>query len=159
MIRPLILAVLLLRPPAIPPEVPCVRVVDGDTIVCEIEGKRVSVRLLGVDTPETRHPRKGVEPWGPEASAYTKSRLVGQPVRLVADTVSKPADHFGRRLAWVFLGDGECLNETLVREGYGRAYVDEFPVDPVMTVKLQLLERSAREARRGLWAQPKGPPE
>lgn len=152
MIRPLTLAIfLLLKPPAIPPEAPCVRVVDGDTIVVEDEtGKRVSVRLLGVDTPETVHPRKPVEPWGPEASAYLKSRLGGASVRLVVDPAAGEVDRYGRRLAWVFLGD-ECLNETIVREGHGRAYVSDYPVDPVMGVKLRLLESTAKAERRGLW--------
>jgi len=140
----------LLRPPALPPEVECVRVVDGDTIVVEEDGRRVSVRLLGVDTPETVHPTKGVQPYGPEASAYTKRILTGRPVRLVPDTVSRPADRYGRRLAWVFLPDGTCVNEELVRLGYGRAYT-EFRVDPVMEAKLQLLEADAKANRRGLW--------
>ncbi|WP_165251187.1 thermonuclease family protein [Paludisphaera soli] len=133
-----------------PPEVFCARVVDGDTIVCEgDDGKRFVVRLLGVDAPETVHPRKEVQPFGPEASAYLKGRLVGRDVRLVADTVSRPSDRYGRRLAWVFLG-AACVNEDLVRDGYGRAYLD-YKFDTVMRVKMQLLERAAREERRGLW--------
>jgi len=140
----------LLKPPALPPEVECVRVVDGDTIVVEEDGRRVSVRLLGVDTPEVVHPTKGVEPYGPEASAFTKKLLTGKPVRLVEDTVSAPYDRFRRRLAWVFLADGTCVNEELVRLGCGRAYT-EFKVDPILETKLQLLEADAKANRRGLW--------
>src|SRR4051812_25037158 len=51
---------------------PVLRVIDGDTIVVEIEGKQVKVRLIGVDTPETVHPTKKVEYFGREASAFTK---------------------------------------------------------------------------------------
>lgn len=137
--------------PAIPAEVTCVRVVDGDTIVVEgADGKRASVRLIGVDTPETKHPRRPVEPHGPEASAYTKSRLTGRKVRLVRDGAAGDADRYGRKLAYVYLQD-ECINETLIREGYGRAYRD-YPMSPVERTRYAIVEAHAREAGRGLWA-------
>lgn len=159
MFRTLLLLAAISAPPDLPPAVTVVRVVDGDTVVCEgDDGKRVSVRLLGVDTPETRHPQKGKEPFGPEASAYTKSRLLDQTVCLVPDTISKDADRYGRKLRWVFLAEtGELFNETLVKEGFGRAYT-EFPVDPVMSTKLRLLERSAKAKSLGLWGLETPPP-
>lgn len=147
------LAALAAKPasPAIPAEVTCVRVVDGDTIVIEgPDGKRASVRLIGVDTPEVKHPRKPVEPHGPEASAYTKARLVGRKVRLVRDGTAGDFDRYGRTLAYVYVGD-ECVNETLIREGYGRAYRD-YPMSPVERTRYAIVEAHAREAGRGLWA-------
>lgn len=135
---------------AIPPEVTCVRVVDGDTIVIEgDDGKRASVRLVGVDTPETVHPTKGVEPFGPEASAFTKKSLVGKKVRLVRDVVAGDADYYGRRLAYVFVGD-ECFNETLIRGGYGRAYT-KYSFEPATRVRFLIVQKAAQEAGRGLW--------
>ena len=151
MLKALLLAIVLIKPPLIPPEILCVRTVDGDTIVVEDDaGKRTSVRLLGIDAPETKHPTKGVQPYGPEASAHVRRLLTGRRVRLVDDTASGERDRYGRRLAWVFLDDA-CVNEELVSLGLARAYT-EFRVDPVMEVKLQLLERKAREAKRGLWS-------
>ena len=52
----------------------CTRVIDGDTIVVEIDGKQEKVRLIGVDTPETVHPSKPVEYFGKEASEFTRKR-------------------------------------------------------------------------------------
>jgi len=57
-----------------------VRVIDGDTIVVSIDGKDTRVRLIGVDTPETVHPRKPVERFGREASNFTKGLLEGKSV-------------------------------------------------------------------------------
>ena len=61
-----------------------VSVVDGDTIVLEVQNQTEIVRLLGVDTPETVHPSKPIECFGPEASAFTKATLVkGSTVKLL----------------------------------------------------------------------------
>ena len=51
------------------------RVVDGDTIDIAIGGNTERVRLIGINTPETKHPTKGMECFGPEASAYTEQLL------------------------------------------------------------------------------------
>lgn len=133
--------------PTLTETLPVVSVVDGDTIKVSINGKTESVRLIGVDTPETVHPTKGVQPYGPEASAYTKQRLTGQQVRLEFDAEQR--DKYGRLLAYVWLGD-EMFNATLLREGYAQLmtvppnvkYVDQFTA----------LQQEAREAGRGLWA-------
>ena len=58
------------------------RVIDDDTIRVQLDGARYTVRLTSVDTPETRHPTRGVEPHGPEAAAYTTARLTGATVRI-----------------------------------------------------------------------------
>lgn len=135
----------------IPPEVPVVRVVDGDTVIIEEEsGRRVSIRLVGVDTPETKDPRKPVQPYGPEASAFTKASLVGKKVRLVRDAEAGDYDRYGRRLAYVYVGS-ECFNETLVREGYGRVYL-KYPSEHATRIRYLLLQEEARAARKGLWA-------
>jgi hypothetical protein len=57
-------------------------VVDGDTLVLQNDER---VRLIGVDTPETKHPTKPVEPFGPEASSFTKRAVEGKLVRLKFD--------------------------------------------------------------------------
>ena len=79
------------------------KIVDGDTIKVEDEnGKLVTVRLLGVDTPETKHPRKPVEQYGKEASYFTSNLLLGEKVYLIDSVESSTTDRFGRRLAYVF---------------------------------------------------------
>lgn len=83
----------------------CTRAVDGDTIVLN-NGERV--RLIGVDTPETKHPRKPVEYFGKEATAFTKRMVEGKEVRLEYDWQRK--DKYGRTLAYVYLMDGTFLN-------------------------------------------------
>src|SRR5256885_9063372 len=95
-----------------------VQVLDGDTIVVRAAGAPdETIRLLGVDTPETHHPRKPVQCYGPEASAYTTRRLFGQVVRLEDDV--ERHDIYGRRLAYVYL-DGRNFEEELLRKGFSR---------------------------------------
>src|SRR5262249_11533513 len=83
-------------------------VVDGDTIDVARGDVTDTVRLLGIDTPETHHPRKPVECFGPEASAYTDSKLRGRAVQLEGDVEGR--DRYGRRLAYVIV-DGERFND------------------------------------------------
>jgi micrococcal nuclease len=142
----MLLALVLAFAPAAPAQTPPVvtRVVDGDTIIVSGVG---SVRLIGVDTPETVDPRKPVQFFGAEASAYTRTTAQGKQVRLEYDT--QRTDKYGRTLAYVYLPDGVLLNAEIIRQGYGHAYtvfpfwyLDEF----------RAYEREAREAERGLWA-------
>ena len=84
------------------------------------------VRLTGVDTPETKHPTRGVEPYGPEAAAYTTARLTGATVRLVRDPAGDDHDGYGRILRYVILAGGENFNATLIRAGYATA-IRRFP--------------------------------
>ena len=121
------------------------RVIDGDTIVVEGVG---TVRLIGVDTPETVDPRRPVEYFGKEASDFTKQLATGKQVRLEFDR--DRADRYGRTLAYVYLQPEHfLLNAEIIRQGYGHAYT-QFPVR--MVEEFRALEREAREAGRGLWA-------
>jgi micrococcal nuclease len=119
------------------------RVIDGDTI--EIEGG-TTVRYIGIDTPETSHPTKGVQCFGREATNKNKELVEGKRVRLEKDV--SETDKFGRLLRYVYLDD-EFINERLVREGF--AHSSAFPPD----VKYQDLFVSAQEIARsnnaGLW--------
>lgn len=94
-----------------------VKVVDGRTIVVSGFG---SVRLIGVETPETANPRKPAECMGAEASVFTKRIALGKKVQLKGDPLAGDDPH-GRTLAYVFLPDGRLLNEEILRRGYGRA--------------------------------------
>ena len=99
-----------------------VDVLDGDTIVVARGNRRDTIRLLGIDTPETHHPTKPVQCFGPEASAYTTHRLLGQTVRLEDDVETH--DIYGRHLAYVYLR-GERFEDELLRLGYARLLVIE----------------------------------
>lgn len=123
------------------------RVVDGDTLELA-DGTRV--RLLGVDTPETVHPTKPVEPFGPEASRYTKQRVEGKTVTLEFD--KERQDRYGRTLAYVTI-DGALLNEELIRQGLGRAQL-QYPYSNLMKRRFRAAEDEAKEARRGIWSLP-----
>ncbi len=120
------------------------RVIDGDTIELST-GERV--RLIGVDTPETKDPRRPVQYFGEEAAAFTKRMVEGKRVRLEYDWERK--DKYGRTLAYVYLEDGTFLNAEIIRQGYGFAYT-RFPFKYLE--EFRKLEREAREAGRGLWA-------
>ena len=123
------------------------RVVDGDTLVVR-GGHRV--RLIGVDTPETKDPRKPVQCFGEQASAYVSSLLrEGEGVRLVGDVEER--DVYGRTLAYVYrLADGLFVNAALVREGY--AHVLTIPPNVAHSDEFLTLARDARERGRGLWS-------
>ena len=97
------------------------RVIDGDTIQIRFENKRYTVRLIGVDTPETKHPTKAVQYFGQEASAFTKAALEGKTVMLQKDRTGDTIDRYGRWLRYVLL-DGDNFNARLIRDGYAHAY-------------------------------------
>lgn len=124
------------------------RVTDGDTLVLE-DGERV--RLIGVDTPETVHPSKGVQYFGKEATAFTRGLVLGKRVRIDYDPANAHLGHkdkYRRTLAYVFLPDGSLLNAEIIRQGYGFAYT-RFPFQRLE--EFRRYEREAWEARRGLW--------
>ncbi len=128
------------------------RVVDGDTLVLE---NKERVRLIGVDTPETKHPRRPVEYYGKEASAFTKRMVQGKRVRLEFDQANAHIGHkdrYRRTLAYVFLEDGTFLNAEIIKQGYGFAYT-RFPFKYMD--EFRRYEREAREQNRGLWGQSK----
>ncbi|MDA0283891.1 MAG: thermonuclease family protein [Planctomycetota bacterium] len=122
-----------------------IRVVDGDTLVLQNDER---VRLIGVDTPETKHPTKPVEPFGPEASSFTKRAVEGKVVQLQFDREKR--DRYQRLLAYVYVGDW-CLNEELIRAGYSEC-ITRYPFDKSMKARFRLAEGEARNSRRGLWS-------
>jgi micrococcal nuclease len=124
----------------------CIRVVDGDTIVVEINSKQEKVRLIGVDTPETVHPSKPIEYFGKEASQFTKRMAVGKKVRLEYDWQKR--DKYKRLLAYVYLEDGTFLNAEIIKQGYGFAYT-RFPFKYLE--EFRKYEKNARENMKGLW--------
>ena len=126
---------------------PVQRVIDGDTVVILYEGKPTTVRLIGVDTPETKHPTKPIEAFGKEASAFTRNLLLGESVYLRFD--DQRTDKYERLLAYFYRApDGLFVNLEIVRQGYGHAYT-RFPFKYMQL--FQHYERQARDAGKGLW--------
>lgn len=127
-----------------------VRTVDGDTVKASIDGKTETIRLIGVDTPETVDPRKKVQCFGKAASDYTKAHLLNQSVRLAADPTQNNRDKYGRLLRYIFLSDGTNFNEQLVAEGYAYEYTYDVPYQYQKQFKVD--QAAAEAASKGLWA-------
>lgn len=127
-----------------------IRVVDGDTLQVQTTAGKESVRLIGVDTPETVHPSKPDECFGKEASDYTKGVLPKETqVKLLLDVQEK--DRYGRTLAYVYrASDNLFINAELLAHGYGKALA--IKPDVAHSVEFSALEAEAREKRAGLWA-------
>jgi micrococcal nuclease len=126
------------------------RYVDGDTIDVNMNGSVETIRFIGVDTPETHKPNTPVQCFGPEAAAHTKAVIskFGK-VRLQADPLDTNRDRYGRLLRYVYLPDGTLLDEQIIQQGYGFAYLsfpfskkDQFAAD----------EKAAQSDKLGLWS-------
>lgn len=124
------------------------RVVDGDTIIVDFNGKEERVRLIGVDTPESVHPDAAKNlPEGKLVSQFTKDKLEGKEVALEFDVQER--DHYGRLLAYVWFG-GETFNKILLREGY--AQVATYPPNVKYVEDFTAIQNQARENKKGLWS-------
>ncbi len=125
--------------------------VDGDTIYVGRGWRRTKVRLIGVDTPETLHPYKPVEFFGPEASLFTEKSLKGRKVHLEFEP-EQLYDDYGRLLAYVFFEDGTLFNAELIKRGYARVIA----VHPFKYYKkFKRYEREAKRKGLGIWSQKK----
>ena len=126
------------------------RVVDGDTLVVHVSGRRERVRLIGMDTPESVKPNTPVQCFAVEASNHTKALLpAGTPIRLVGDVEQR--DRYKRLLAYVYRArDNLFVNLALVRDGYAVPYT--FPPNVAHTAEFVAASAEARNAGRGLWS-------
>jgi micrococcal nuclease len=127
------------------------RVIDGDTIVVLMEGKEETVRLLGIDTPETVDPRKPIQCFGIEASNETKSLLDGRQVTLQSDQTQSDRDKYGRLLRYVFRDDGLFVDEYLIKAGFAYEYT-YLGVPYKYQTTFRTDQKSAKLAGLGLWA-------
>jgi micrococcal nuclease len=156
LINPLILLLIIFSPAAanaengtLSPSVNyyyCPHVIDGDTIIVVIDRKKEKVRLIGVDAPETDNPYTREEPFGKEASTFTKQMAEGKKVRLEYDRQKR--DRYGRILAYVYLADGTFLNVEIIRQGYATV-LRKFPFK--YRDDFEHYEQEARKNKRGLW--------
>jgi micrococcal nuclease len=139
------------RPGPAPPQqqtYQVLRVIDGDTIIVNTIGK---VRYIGVNTPETHHPTKGVEYYGREACAANQRLVAGKQVRLEYDV--QPKDKYGRTLAYVYVGKS-LVNAKLLEDGF--AQVMTVPPNVKYADYFRTLQRQAQAAGKGLWGKRAG---
>ena len=126
-----------------------VRVVDGDTLIANIDGKEEYVRLILVDTPETKHPKQPVQPFGPEASAFMEHTY--KP----SDTIQleygpEKRDIYDRILAYVYTEDGDMFNKLLLKKGLARVAV--YPPNDKYVDEFRKLEQKAKKQKIGIWS-------
>lgn len=144
----LLLTLLLLSGFTLADHYPVEKVTDGDTLRVTVDGVSESVRLIGIDTPETVHPRREVEPYGPEASAFVRETLAGQRVALELDLV--PRDRYGRLLAYVYLEDDRQLNLLVAQEGLATTLT--IPPNVRDADLYRAAVAGARSVHKGMWA-------
>lgn len=130
------------------------KVVDGDTIDVrdDVRG-RLRIRVLGIDTPETKKPGYTVGCFGPEATAFAKANLLGQQVSVQTDPTQDSTDRYGRTLAYLVRPDGWDYSVEVVRAGFALAYI--YNDDPVARYPaIAAAQQEAENSGRGLWGAP-----
>lgn len=141
----------LMQPTSLQPA-KVVNVVDGDTVDVLIDGQEARLRLIGLDTPETKDPRKPVQCYGKEASAQAEQLLAGENVLLESDPSQDERDRYDRLLRYVWLPDGRLYNLEMIDKGFAHEYTYS-PSGPYKyQVAFKAAEQEARENNRGFWA-------
>jgi micrococcal nuclease len=126
-----------------------VKVIDGDTITVKMDGKNETIRLIGLDTPETSDPRTGVQCFGKEATAKLKS-VIGTRVAVERDEREGERDKYDRLLAYIYNEEGTLLNKYMIAQGYAYEYTYD---DPYKYQKeFKAAQADAKAKKRGLWA-------
>ncbi len=156
----MLLAILAKAAPAKPPAssvalsgdtMAVTQIYDGDTIAVQRGASIEKVRLLGIDTPETKDPRKPVQCFGREASDRTKSLLMGRRVRLEMDPSQGERDKYDRLLAYVWRDDGLFVNKNLLEDGYANEYT--YQSNPYKyQAEFRAAASQAQQQGKGLWA-------
>ncbi|WP_312147967.1 thermonuclease family protein [Paenibacillus odorifer] len=125
------------------------RVVDGDTMKLTISGKKETIRLLLVDTPESVNPNiPEPQPFSLEASDFAKKMLTDKDVQIELDVSER--DKYGRLLCYLYI-DGKMFNEILLEQGYARvAYV--FAPNTKYVDQFRAIQDKARERGIGIWS-------
>ena len=119
-----------------------VGITDGDTIVVLHDGKGEKIRLYGIDTPEKR------QAFGRKAKLFTSNMVFGKDVR-VSPIVK---DFYERTVGFVYLQDGRCLNEEIIRAGLAWVYTKYCKKD--ICDDWRTLEQLSRQGMHGLWTNP-----
>lgn len=126
------------------------KVIDGDTIQVLLNGKTETIRLIGIDTPETVDPRKPVQCFEKEASEEAEKILEGQRITLESDPTQDTRDKYGRLLNYIFLADGTNFNLFMIRQGFAYEYTYKVPYKYQQEFKL--VQKEAKNENLGLWS-------
>lgn len=125
-------------------------VVDGDTIKININGKIETLRLIGLDTPETVDPRKPVQCFGREASGKAKELLIGRNVRIEKDISQGELDKYNRLLVYIYREDGLFYNKHMIETGYAHEYTYNTPYK--YQAEFKATQKTAQQNSLGLWS-------
>ena len=126
------------------------RVVDGDTIHVFLDNNDVTIRMIGIDTPETVDPRKPVQCFGKEASNHARQLLNGATVYLEIDDSQGDYDKYNRLLSYIWMADGRMFNQVMIAEGYAFEYTYNRPYK--YQAQFKDAQRNAQTQQLGLWA-------
>ncbi len=127
-------------------------VVDGDTVKVDDPALgAVTVRVLGIDTPETVKPQFTVGCYGPEATAYANDVLDGKSVTVTLDPGQDETDRYGRTLAYLTLPDGSDYGVQAVRAGFAKNYVYDDARPVAKQPQIAAAEQDAKTSGAGLW--------
>lgn len=127
-------------------------VVDGDTVKIDFKGTEETVRLIGVDTPETKHPNQPIECFGQEATDKLSELLEGHKIKVEFDTSQSKRDRYNRLLIYIYRSeDNLFINKYMIEEGYAFEYTYEKPYK--YQREFQNAELNARTGRNGLWSE------
>lgn len=126
------------------------KVIDGDTIDVLIDGKKETVRLIGINTPESVDPRRPVQCFGKEASDKARKILNNKDVYLESDSSQGERDKYSRLLRYVFLEDGTNFNKLMIQEGYAYEYTYNTPYK--YQQEFRKAQKEAEDQKIGLWA-------
>ncbi len=127
-----------------------VSIVDGDTIKVSINGKTETIRLIGIDTPETQDPRKPVQCYGKEATSRMQHYVQSKSVRLAADSSQGDKDKYNRLLRYIFLEDGQNVGYQMILDGVAHEYTYNKPYQ--YQKQFKAAETMAQQNKAGFWA-------
>lgn len=125
-------------------------VVDGDTVKVNINGTIETLRLIGLDTPETVDPRKEVQCFGKEASNKGKELLNGKKVRLEKDSTQGDKDKYRRTLAYIYTESGIFYNKYMIEQGYAHEYTYNSAYK--YQAEFKQAQKNAEANKVGLWS-------
>lgn len=129
---------------------PVERVIDGDTIVVNINDQSIHIRLIGINSPELNDKRPQVACFAKKAKDEAEKLLDGKNVYLEKDSTQGDYDKYGRLLAYVFLEDGTSFNKLMIEEGYAYEYTYRLPYK--YQTEFKAAQQEARAAQRSLWS-------
>ena len=136
--------------PEIQGQAELIRVIDGDTIVVNIDGKEEKIRIIGIDTPESVKPNTPVECFAQEATQEITDFLAKPGILSIStDPTQDSRDNYGRLLAHVFMNEIN-IGEHMIRDGYAYEYTYRDPY--IYQLEYRAAEKEARINKRGLWS-------